>query len=143
MVTLGGDEALAAHTMFASWRAAGQLLESLEVDQFCQSLRAKALSLTVLYYCEWKDQWLMADLVPGPEWAEGRNYQATCLSPEQANELARKCGDQFEENVWFATRLREAATACSLLVKRRRIIVVREVVGPSASDEEIRTACGE
>jgi hypothetical protein len=111
------------------------------VDRFCAALRGNGLSLPVLYFCEWIDSWLMGDLVPGPGAAEGRKYQAACFSPEQALAWAERCGHQFPEQEWLAARLREAA-ACWDGTERRVVVVVREVIGATTTDEEVAASLG-
>jgi hypothetical protein len=97
------------------------------------------MSLPIVYFCEWLDRWLMGDLVPGPEAVEGVRYQAACLVPEQALAWADRCGHQFPEQQWLASRLREAAVAWGG-AEKQVVVLVREVLGGSATDEEVETS---
>lgn len=133
MATFAGESAAAVATLFQSWRSAPN---PVAVDRFGASLREHGLSLPIVYFCEWRDGWLMGDLVPGPEEVHGRKYQAACFSPEQALAWAEQCGHQFPEQEWLASRLREAAAVWSA-DRPRVIVLVREVVGGSTTDEEI------
>jgi hypothetical protein len=83
----------------------------------------------------------MGDLVPGPDAVVGGKYQAACFSPQQALEWASRCGDQFPERQWLASRLREAAAAWDG-ESGKVVVVVREVLGSSSTDEEVKTALG-
>jgi len=122
--------------LFRSWRA-GSLFNPEAVDRFCEQLRANGTTLPVLYFCEWVDRWLMGDLVPGPGALEGRRYQATCLTPNQAREWANRCGEQCDEEQWLATRLREAALAWEGVANGCAVLGLREVLGGSTLDEEV------
>jgi hypothetical protein len=139
VATLSGQAAVAAAARFDELRAAPA---PVEVDRLCVSLREHALSPQVIYFAEWVDRWLMGDLVPGPGAVEGRRFQATCLSPSEAAELADRCGSQFAEQGWLASRLREAAAGWGGVAEPYAVVVVREVVGASVLDDEIRAAAG-
>ena len=80
----------------------------------------------------------LGDLVPGPGAVAGRRSETACLSPGQALEWAEKCGNQFVEQEWLARRLREAAGDWEWLGVPLMVIVIREVLGGSATDDEIR-----
>ena len=101
VATFAGESAVAVTDLFRLLRTDYDLAA---VDRFCATLRDNGRSLPVVYFCEWVDRWLMGDLVPGPDAAEGRKYQATCLSPEQAIAWAERCGHQFPEQEWLAAR---------------------------------------
>src|SRR5262249_37497387 len=94
MATFAGESAAAVAALFQSWRSAPN---PEAVDRFGASLREHGLSLPIVYFCEWRDGWLMGNLVPGPEAVDGRKYQAACFSPEQALAWADQCGKQFPE----------------------------------------------
>src|SRR5262249_4798702 len=112
------------------------------IDHFCKQLWANGTTLPVVYFCEWVDRWLMGNLVPGPGCMNGTRYQVTCLRPEQATEWAEQCGDQFPEQGWLASRLREAAAGWALMTDRRVVVAIREVIGPSTTDDEVRESLG-
>jgi len=136
VATLAGESAAVVAGLFQSWRAGS---DPAAVDRFCPALRANAPSLPIIYFCEWVDHWLMGDLVPGPEAVEGNQYQAACYLPEQALQWAARCGNQFPEQEWLACRLREAASAWGS-TNPRAIVVVREVLGGSTTDEHVSTS---
>jgi hypothetical protein len=138
VATFVGESAAAVTALIRSWRAS---TDRASVDRFCVALRENGAFLPIVYFCEWVDRWLMGDLVPGPEAVEGRRYQAACLLPEQALAWAGRCGHQFPEQEWLASRLREAAVAWGGL-EPRVIVVVREVLGGSATDEEVEVSTG-
>jgi len=111
------------------------------VDLFCATLRENGLSLPIVYFCEWVDRWLMFDLVPGPEPAKGERYQVACFQPDEALAWAGQCGHQFPEQEWLASRLREAAAGWGG-AECRAVVVIREVLGGSTSDEEVEACLG-
>lgn len=135
VATLAGEAATAVIALFESLSAKA---DPAMIDRFCDSLRANGFALPVVYFSEWADRWLMGDLVPGPTTVEGRRYQADCLSPAQAIEWAGGCGDQFPEQEWFAARLREAAAGWGIVAEHCVVVIVREVFGPSTTDDEVR-----
>ena len=139
VATLAGLAADAAGDQFRAWRDSP---DPGAVDRFCLALRDSALSLPVVYFAEWVDRWLMGDTVPGPGACEGRIFQAACLTPEQAVEWAERCGRQFQEYEWFAARLREASAGWGTVADLYAVVVVREVVGPSTTDDEVRASLG-
>jgi hypothetical protein len=136
VAVLVGESAAVVATLFRSWRASS---DPAAVDRFCVALRENALSLPIIYFCEWLDGWLMGDLVPGSEAVQGGQYQAACFFPEQALALADECGHQFPEQQWLASRLREAATGCGG-AEHRSVVVVREVFGHSTTDEDVKAS---
>lgn len=139
IATLVGASADAVETLFQSW-CADPSAPNVAVDPFCEQIRANGHLLPIVYFCEWIDRWLMGDQVPGPSAIEGRRFQAVCLTPEQAIARAEKLGTQFDEQVWFAARLREAADGWELLVAKRAVVVIREVLDGSTLDEEVVAA---
>ena len=134
VATLIGAAAGVVADLFAGWRSKP---DPAAVDKICASLRDHYLSLPVVYFSEWADRWSMGDSLPG-DVVEGRRYQAVCLSPEQANECASRCGQQFFEQGWLAARLREAALDCASVAEQSVVVLLREVVGPTTIDEEVR-----
>jgi hypothetical protein len=139
VATLGGEAATAVVALFRSWSANA---DPVAIDRFCASLRDNELSLPVVYFSEWADRWLMGDLAPGPAAVEGRRCQAACLSPEQAIAWAGGCGHQSSEQEWLAARLQEAAAGWGSVAEQYAVVVVREVVGPSTTDDEVRASLG-
>lgn len=82
----------------------------------------------------------MGDLVPGPGAVDGQRFKATCLTPAEAIKWAEDCGSQFDEQIWMAARLREAAAGWRGAAEPYAIVLIRETVGPSADDEAILAA---
>jgi hypothetical protein len=136
VATLVGESAITAAALFDSWRSA---CDPAAVDRLCATLRDNGTALPVLYFCEWIDRWLMGNFVPGPDPAQGRMYQAACLSPEQALAWAEHCGHQFPEQEWLAARLREAV-GCWPNISRRAIVVIRQVLDGSTTDAEVEAS---
>ncbi len=134
VATLAGQAAVAVAARFDRWRTTPDLAA---VDELCAAVRDNALSLPVVYFTEWVDRWLMGNLVPGPGAVVGRRFQATALTPEQALAWADQCGTQFAEQGWLAARLREAAACQVTAVEQYTVVVIRETLGPSVSDDEI------
>ena len=137
VATLAGQAAVATAAWFHAWRGAP---DPDAVDRLCAAIHEHALSPPVVYFAEWADRWLMGDTLVGPGAAEGRRFQAAGSSPAVASEWAGRCGSQFAEQVWLAARLREAAAECGTGAVPRAVVVIREVVGASATDGEVRTA---
>jgi hypothetical protein len=134
VATLVGAAAAVVIKLFAGWRSNA---DPAAVDQLCVSLRDHYLSLPVVYFSEWVDRWSMGDALPG-DGVEGRRYKAVCLSPEQARVCAARCGEQFFEQGWLAARLREAAIDCASVAEEGVVLLLREVVGPTTIDQEVR-----
>jgi hypothetical protein len=139
VATLAGQAAVAASVRFERWRLAP---DPAAVDRLCASIREHSLSLPVVYFAEWVDRWLMGDLVPGSDAAAGRRFEAACLSPAQAVGWADRCGIQFAEQGWLASRLREAAAGWGGVAEPYSVVVIREVVGVSGTDGEVQAAAG-
>jgi hypothetical protein len=137
VATLAGDSAAVVATRFRSWAAHA---DAAAVDCFCDALRKCGDSLPVVYFCEWIDRWLMGNLVPRPGCVDGQRYQATCLTPQEAVSWSDLCGQQFEEQKWLAARLREAAFGWGPVTDRYAVVVIREVIGPSSTDEDVEAS---
>lgn len=137
VATLAGKSAVSVNSCFNRWRS---VADSDAGDRFCASIREHSLCLPVVYFTEWVDRWLMGDLVPGPNAVEGRRFQAACLTPEEAVAWANRCGSQFAEQGWLASRLREAAAGWGEVAEPYAVVVVRETVGASVTDNEVRAS---
>src|SRR5215213_571670 len=138
IATLSGQAALSVASTFEWWRAAP---EPIAVDRLCAAVRGNALSLAVVYFAEWVDRWLMGDTLPDAR-VQGRSFEAACFTREEVYAWAARCGGKFPEQEWLACRLREAAGA-GAVSGHAVVIVFREVVGPSATVEELRQATEE
>jgi hypothetical protein len=137
VATIAGDSAGRVAAGFRAWTVQP---DPTAIDAFCIALRENGQSLQVAYYSLWLDRWSMGDFVPGL--LAGRRFEATCLTAEAAIAWSDRCPNQFAENGWLAARLREAATAGDPLAQQRVLIVAREVIGPSATDDEVRSCLG-
>jgi hypothetical protein len=141
LATLAGDAGRAVSALFRAWRSTSavgvEAAPGLAIDELGERLRSNGAALPVVYFCEWIDRWLMGDQVPGPGVIAGRRFQASCMSPEEAVEWAGRCGGQFPEQLWLAARLREAAEAWRPAVGPSVVVVLREVLGASSTDEEV------
>jgi hypothetical protein len=139
VATIVGEAGTAVAALFQAWRDSPTPPEAASVDRFCEQLRANGSKLPVVYFCEWLDRWLMGDQVPGPDAVEGRRFQVACLSPVQAGAWADRLGHQHTEQEWFAGRLRES-TQWGWVAEQFTVVVIREVLGPSTTDEEVKAA---
>lgn len=135
VATLAGASAARVAGLFASWASSD---DPVRVDWFCDALRDNGLELPVVSFCEWADHWLMGDHLPQPR-VVGRRYEAACLSSEAAVAWAERCDRQFAEQEWLAARLREAAAVFTAGADRV-VVLLRFVVGASATDDEVRSA---
>jgi hypothetical protein len=139
VATIAGDAAAAVQALWRSWHSS-PAPDPAAVDLFCERLRANSAELPVVYFCEWVDHWLMGDEVPGPGAVDGKRFQVACLSPRRAVSWAGQCGSQFPEQQWLARRLREAARGWGSVAEPLAVVMVREVLGASITDEEVRAA---
>jgi hypothetical protein len=139
VATLAGKAAIAVSDLFARWRATP---DPVAVDELALALREHGYSLPVVSFSEWVDRWLMGDLVPGPGAVRGQHVEATCLGPLQAVAWAGPLGHSSPEQRWLAARPREAAAGWEEGTTPCAVVVVREVLGPSATDEEVRLSLG-
>lgn len=137
VATLSGRTAAVIASRFQHWRSNP---DPDALDRFCASIREHSSSLPVIYFTEWVDHWLMGDAVPGPDAVDGRRFSATCLAPSDAAVWAEQCGSGSVEEGWLSSRLREAAAAWEGVADERVVVVVREVLGPLVTEEEVQAA---
>jgi hypothetical protein len=142
LVSIGGQAARAIADLFVSWRTAGSTLQQADVDRFCEALLSNRCSLPILDYCEWVDRWSAGNLIPGPGAVAGRRFETTCLSPVETEEWASRCGNQWQEQITLASRLREVAKSWGEVVEHRLVLVIREVLDVSTSDEQVKESLG-
>jgi hypothetical protein len=145
VATVGGQGGRIVSTLFSRWQGllkapdlAGDVSQA--VGRFCELLRANCEILPILYFSQWIDRWLMGDMVPGPQAVRGDRVEVACLSATEAKAWAERCGSQFDEHRFLAARLREAADAWQPLAGPLVVVVMREVIGPSALDQEITSS---
>lgn len=135
VATICGVTGQAIADLFRWWRAFAP--QPSVVDDFGMQLLANGVRPPIVYSCEWIDHWLMGDEVPGPGAVPGNRFEATCGTRAEAALWADRCGVQFPEQHWLAARLREAAEAWRPLVHDGVVVVARQVLGASTTDEEI------
>jgi hypothetical protein len=141
IANVGGEAAREIVERFAHWSERRNNGDSdplgKAIDQFAGALRANAGSPPVLYFCEWFDHWSMGDMLPGVEFSDGNRFQVACLESPQVKLVAANLQTQFPEQRWLGTRLREALEACNKLAATSVLVILREPLGRSITDEEI------
>lgn len=136
VAAIAGKAGAAVAALCRAWSLAqfdGQL------STLVRLLRTNGAALPVVYFCEWIDRWLMGDALPEPV-ARDQNLEVTWGSAGEASTWATQCGRQFPEELWLAARLGEAAQSAppnSECV----VLLVREVLGATPTDDEVMVAC--
>jgi hypothetical protein len=130
---------------FREWQAlhsAGKWSRELRsaVDQFHDRVKENQAVPPVIYFAEWIDHWSMGDKILGQGAVSGSRFEVWCGSLDEASKWAESCGDQFQEDQWLRARLREAADAWQLLASAGKIVIFREVLDGSITDERIQTS---
>lgn len=82
----------------------------------------------------------MGDLLSSKQSFAGLRFDLRLATPPQAIEWAETLGSQFPEQQWFAARLLEAAAGWGSVCDTYLVAVLREVLGPSTTDEEVLEA---
>ncbi len=143
---VGGDAGRAVGERLRAWAALGDAERDAAVTAFALGLRANAHVPPVVSFCEWADLWLMGDTLRSLVEGSGGVYLVAdrfslgvCDDLDAVRRLPRD-GWQYDEQAAFAARLREAADEWKLVVPDGVIVVVREVLGPSADDDEVRVS---
>ncbi len=124
-----------------------------EADEFAGRMRANALALPVLHFVEWVDRWSMGDLfdrwLTPPEGSPpllvfANRFVVYGYSLPDEGRLGRYLAaagpQQWPETDWFIQRLQEAIEAWRGLVEQATLVVLRDVVDGSVSDEEVTTS---
>lgn len=111
------------------------------IDQFADALREHAAQPPVVYYSEWADLWSMGDLLPGlynPESVtiSGTRVEACCHEAGWVRTAIARLS-QTQEEAWLRARLREALDAWQKLLDDQVLIVIREPLGGSVTDDEL------
>lgn len=142
VATIAGAAAAIVAGLFRTWKAssAQETATKPTVDQFCSRLRSHGHSLPVLFFIEWIDHWLMGDEVPGPGGVSGQRFEASCLTLSEAKEWAKRLGRQFPEQEWLRSRLTKAADAWHPARTEAVVVILREVLGPSVSAEDVESS---
>jgi len=107
------------------------------VDTFAKQLQDHGGIPPVVYYCEWFDYWSMCDLLHFGTMVGGKQFEASCGSRRDAIVQAEQYRNQFPEQQWLTTRFREAAEAWQLLAESATVVILRQVLRPSYTDEEV------
>jgi hypothetical protein len=121
-----------------------------QADSFAGRLRTHALDLPIVCFIEWVDLWSMGDAYrrwltppdsPGPWTVHSDRYEIYAYALPHggllSDHLSSAGPQQWEESDWFIGRLSGAIATCRQIVNRSTLIVVREVVGGLATDEDI------
>jgi hypothetical protein len=137
IATLTGLAASTVMDQFEQWQT---YPDPLALDKLCESIPSNAEALSIIYFNQWIDCWLMGNDLCGPDALDGKRFQLTCITATLAKEWAARCGKQFAEHQWLATRLTEAADCRGDLAQPYAVLVIREVIGPSRSEDEIQDA---
>jgi hypothetical protein len=139
IATFAGDASWIVKQLHAKWKRRS---DPTQIDLFCSFTRNHGDTLPIIYFAEWIDSWLMGDALPGPSKREGKEYQLSVFDRVSALDWAGRCGNQFEEETWFAARLKEAVAVREVVIADRSIVVMRKVLGASTSDDEVRDSLG-
>ena len=149
---------------FRKWSAARQAANPKEwssdqwppqvralADELVDQIRSHSTCPPVLHYIEWIDMWAMGDLFdcwltppdcPYPHFVFTDNLQVYAYPLPDGGRLARHLANagaqQFQEYDWYVQRLREAVAAWDQLVDHAILVVVRDVVGATVTDDQIR-----
>jgi hypothetical protein len=148
IATIAGVAGEFVLSRFREWQAlhsAGKWLREhgSAVDRFHDRVKENQAIPPVIYFAEWIDHWSMGDKVPGPGAASGSRVEVWCGSLDEVRKRADSCGDQFQEDRWLRARLREAADAWQSLVGGGTMVIFREVLEGSVTDEQIQVSLHE
>jgi hypothetical protein len=138
VATFGGETAVVISEFYRKWSVSP---DCDSIDQFCQALTDTEFRLPALYlyFCQWLDGWLMGDQVPGPGKVSGKHFEFTCLSQPDTIVIAGEIKQQFPEQKWLSNHLLEAVSEVGSM-QGNRVVVVRDVLGPSISGDDQRAA---
>ena len=113
-----------------------------EVDRFALAFRAHAAAPPVVYFSEWIDHWSMGDVVPalgqpGAEVVAGDRFEACCHRLPVTVNAPTWGGEPAQETEWLAARVREATAAWAAIAPEGVLVVLREVIGGTVTDDEL------
>jgi hypothetical protein len=121
-----------------------------EADRLADLLRSHSGTPPVIHFVEWVDTWTMGDtiarwLIPvrGTDALRvyGERYELFGYFLPDEGVLARHLADagsqQHPEAEWLVTRLQEALVSWDNLIDRAVLLVLRQVMGPTVTDEEL------
>jgi hypothetical protein len=163
---IAGQAAPAVRARFAEWSVARKVQEPgscspeqwsddccRAMDAFAVGLRSEGNVPPVVYFSEHVDTWLMGDfwnLLPAggdPCFVCGNKFQLACYSLADEDALQKVLEEslrpktsrkQPQEYHWFRARLLEAVRAWRPLVEGGLLVILREVLGGTATDEEVQ-----
>ncbi len=130
--------------LFRKWHSTEGISEQdsvqSAVDAFAKQLKDRGGIPRVVYYCEWFDYWSMGDLLHFGTVVAGKQFEASCGSRRDAMTRAEQYRNQFPEQQWLTTRLREAAEAWHLWAEPATVVILRQVLGPSYTDQDVKAS---
>jgi hypothetical protein len=164
---IGGTSAAAVAARFGRWaeEVSGKSPAAIrdradQIDHLVSIFESRSLSAPVLYCCHYLDMWSMGDVFQDLVLlCEPRNLQGLrqedrelfCyLLPDQGrlvpalrDKLRKKSGRSRtnDELRWLLSSLLEAATSWEGVCQEAAIVMIRQVAGPTVTDEEIQAAC--
>lgn len=141
IATIAGEAGQKVAGLFRKWHSTDGVSEQdavrSAVDAFAKQLQDRGGIPPVIYYCEWFDLWSMGDLIDFGTVVGGKRFEASCGSRREAMVWAEHYSNQFPEDQWLTMRLREAAEAWQLLAEPAVVVILRQVLGASFTDEEV------
>jgi hypothetical protein len=121
-----------------------------QAGEFANQLRAHALAPPVIHFIEWADMWSMGDLFsrwltlpesPSPFVVYSHQFEIYGYGLPDEGRLDKYLGtagpQQFWESDWYIRRLREAIEAWHALAERAVLVVLRQAIDVSVSDEAV------
>jgi hypothetical protein len=124
-----------------------------KADTLSDRLRANSCAPPVVYFAEWVDMWSMGDQFrhwlappdgPPPFVVHADQFEVYAAAIPDGGRLARHLANagprQHVEQDWYVRRLREAVEAWGQVVERAVIVVLRQVIEGSVTDEEMRVS---
>jgi hypothetical protein len=122
-----------------------------QADEFTERLRSHALAAPVIHFIEWVDPWSMGDLFahwltpsegPPPSVVHGDRFELYGYALPDDGRLARYLASaglqQFKESDWYVRRLQEAVESYSGVTDRAVILVARNVVASTVTDDDMK-----
>lgn len=140
---IAGRAAAAVRERFAAWAAVPDLAAA---NSFAARLREEAHVPPVLFFAEYIDLWSMGDLLHDElrpladivAICGGRFEQFCCPLPLRDGFQQLKDKTQFDEQQWFRQFIAEAAKAWEPMCGPAVLVLLREVLGATVTDEEVR-----
>jgi hypothetical protein len=151
LTKLAGAAGTAAAELLCGWASLPEI-SNRQLEAFTALLHGHGSDPSITYFCEWFDHWSMGDVLD--KWlpvSENSGAFAVRVGPFEIRCYALPDGgvlaalltgdpDWSEEEHWFVARLREAVEAWDKLAPQATLIVIREVLGGSTLDGEVKAA---